>query len=182
MFSEFIKTQMALSPGKPIENGIPIELGYSTEVVRMFIDVMYSRHDIRIDMSVPQFKDLFQLCDDFQAPEQDAAIARALRERFTRQTDNPLDPWDVFKLAAQRDNLEIAKLAASKLQENDRSLSHLVLANPPSFFDGVPPKYVYALVRSAVWYHDEVKLPWGGTGGTWIKRGPADIADAFKLD
>lgn len=173
---------MGFSQYKSLANGTPIELEYSSEVVRMFIDGMYSRHDYWIDMSVPQFRDLFELCDTFQAPEQDAVFARALKERFVRETDNPLHPWEVFKLAAQRDNLELAKLAGSKLQDDGRSLSHLVLANPPSFFDGVPPKYVYALVRSAVWYHDKVKMPWGGTGGTWIKRGPNDIADAFRLD
>lgn len=173
---------MSFSQDRSVANGAPIELEFSNQVVRMFIDGMYSRHDCRINMSAPQFRNLFELCDRFQAPEQDAAIARALKERFIQETTDPLDPWDVYVLAAQRDNIEIAKLAASKLQDNGRSPSHLVLVNPPSFFDGVPPKYVYALARSSVWYHDKVKIPWGGHGGTWIKRGPENIADAFKLD
>ena len=142
---------------------------------------MYSRHDYSTKMSIYDYTHLFALCDYLQAPDQTAAFVRALKRTFDAGCQWPLDPWEVFKLAAQLDNIEIARLAAARLQEDNRSLTHLLFANPPSFFDGVPPKYVYALVRSSV-YHGATRNSSGRIGGAWFEQSPSEIAKNFKLE
>lgn len=159
-----------------------IFLDYDASIVRTFLDSTYARHDFPIDKNVADFTDLFKLCDQFRAPSQAEYITRALSSKLSKGGEAPLDPWEVFKLAAKRDKVDLARLAASKLQEDSRSLTHLIFCNTSSFFEDVPSRYMHALIRCSVWHHDQVQLPWGDIGGAWIKHGPADIAKWFSLD
>lgn len=138
---------------------------YTDTVLRSFIDTMYTRRfDFRLDntTTVAELSQLFELCDKFRTlPEQAKAITRALREMLAAGGEPKLDPWEAFKLAAQQEYVALARVAATKLREEQGKHHILKLAETsPSFFEGIPPKFVYALLR----YAYRVRTNWHGQG------------------
>jgi hypothetical protein len=101
-------------------------------------------------------KQLFELCDRFDAPQIYDIVSLLVRTRL--QTPfrgrarthglTTLDVWDIFRLGALRDDLKIARAAIAAL--DDAGLTEEILfakdANSFARFDGLPIRYVYPLL------------------------------------
>jgi len=61
----------------------------------------------------------------------------------------PLDAsWEAFKIAAKRDDIDLAKADVGYLHLSIRhKLQTLLTRKPLCFFDDIPPGYIYALIR-----------------------------------
>ena len=52
-----------------------------------------------------------------------------------------LDAEGIFKVAAERDDATLAKAAVRCFGVYGYSIKDILLAKPPSFVDGIPPRY-----------------------------------------
>jgi hypothetical protein len=60
------------------------------------------------------------------------------------------EAWDIFKLAAKQGDPDLAKLAIAHFDEAGVRPREWFAQKPPSFFDDVPSRYVFALLRCFV--------------------------------
>jgi hypothetical protein len=61
------------------------------------------------------------------------------------------DPWNIFALAARRNNADLAQCAIGCFDRADLDIKELLAGQPPSFYDNIPSRYFHALLRSAVY-------------------------------
>lgn len=162
----------------------PVNLDYSTATIRLFIDLAYSRHMPslkHVKLSCLAYEELFKLCDQLEAPDIASSLSDNIRATMRSPTTG-LDPWRVFKLAAGRDDIELARLAAVKIHKTDFGLGDALFNNKPAFFDGIPSRYMAALMRCAFksvgHFGPKESVPRKG----WIQRNVDEIANASKLD
>jgi hypothetical protein len=62
----------------------------------------------------------------------------------------PIDAWGVFKVAAERDDAALAEAAVRCLGLSGHSIKEILFMKPPSFVDGIPPRYLFALMRCSM--------------------------------
>jgi hypothetical protein len=73
-----------------------------------------------------QFNELFRLCDKLQAPEAEASLMLAIRLRVQqRPFPNDLDAWAVFRLAGERNDVQLGKAAIRALSTVENSWTDL---------------------------------------------------------
>lgn len=103
----------------------------------------------RIYVEIKWYKELLDLADLFQAPTIAAQVMQSVLLHMSETSGKPvLDAWDVFKLAAQRDDELLAKAAIRSFHLSGYDVALILGGNKPAFFEGIPPRYIYALMYS----------------------------------
>jgi hypothetical protein len=141
-------------------NDIEIHLDQTADIVRHFIHCASSAGSEQsvIDFDVTDYNDHLELCDFLQAPEvYDSvinSIAAALRS--SEYCGTP-DAWEIFRFAARRDDFALAKLAIGCFDRSKVDMMRKLGYGPPSHFEGVPPRYVFALLRSFMYKNGKLR-------------------------
>lgn len=92
------------------------------------------------------------------------------------------DAWEIFKTAANQGDVDLAKLAISHFDKSGVVLRDFFVKQSTSFFDDLPPRYVFALLRCFAdpslvrCTYEELSLP------AIVFRFAAQAAAAFSLD
>lgn len=181
--SQFVE-DLRLVPSEEALDDSPVHLDYSSATVRVFIDLVCTRHILAfktIKLNCLGYEELFKLCDQFEAPEIANSLAANLRAVMKYPTTG-LDPWRVFKVAAQRNDVELARLSAVKIHGTGSGLGEVFFNNPPSFFDGIPSRYMAALMRSAFKSIGPIGPKESVPIKAWIQRKAGEIDQAFKME
>lgn len=136
-----------------------------------------------IDLSNRGLRDMWDLCLHLRATDIQYVALRALLARPGGcDLLGNFDPWEAFKVAAMRDDLELAILSIKAFDRSNLTISDILTTKPASFFEDIPPRYVYGLMRSA-FVHTEYKTKKAGNKKECLGfRTPAEIAAAFSLD
>lgn len=154
--------------------------------MRLFVDLMSMSTAMLINLDIKGYKESYKeylaLADLFQAASIGDYIMQCVLQDMKHPTGGKpqLDAWDVFKLAAERNDLELAKAAIRCFTLSGYDVASILGSNKPAFFDGVPPRYVYALTQSTF------KVPASNDGYLHqtrhgLVRQPSQIADDFTL-
>jgi hypothetical protein len=98
--------------------------------------------------------------------------------------DYPTDfnAWEVFALAARRDNEALAKCAISCFGRSRINLIGIIAKQPPAFFDNVPSRYFHALLRSFVYQTTAYETRKGYGMDCLAFRRDDQAAEGFALD
>lgn len=108
---------------------------------------------------------------------QDVVTAAIFVRLHVRSPDSNF-AWEVFKLAARLDDFGLAVAAVKKLDRPDK----LLINGPKADFEEIQPKYVYALLRSAVTFIDTQAVDGPAcVTGYRVGRAPAETAKNFTL-
>lgn len=70
--------------------------------------------------------------------------------KFVKGGRPPIDAWGVFKVAAERDDAALAQADVRCLGMSGYSIRDILSVREPSFVDGIPPRYLYALLRCSL--------------------------------
>jgi hypothetical protein len=145
--SDFIKSLLDVPSTQALEEA-PIHLNQTADIVRVFVDYIISSKGFEIKSSVKDCQHLIDLCDHLQVPVLHAAIIQSLKFRASRkQPPKGFDAWGMFKIAADQDDLNLAKFAVGCFDRADVSIRDIFAQDPPSLYDGIPPRYIYALLQ-----------------------------------
>jgi hypothetical protein len=137
-------------PSKQDLSDAPIHLDHDHDAVRSFLDLLGTSSSTEVSVNLSNCDALLSLSDMFGTPRVERDILRTLRSSLKPDGGKPpIDAWDAFKIAARRDDVELAVSAIWCFELSGHTLKQLLTGNPPSFFDNIPPNYVYALMRSA---------------------------------
>jgi hypothetical protein len=98
--------------------------------------------------------ELFSICDKFQMKKIDIELARGIKSRLMSPQDPfSLDPWSIFKFAANRGDVEMARSCIQALE--DAGISHQsIYQAEASHFVGIPGNFVAALLLAGCDYDD----------------------------
>ena len=98
--------------------------------------------------------ELFSICDKLQMEEMDIALMRDIGSRLESPEDSVnLDPWSIFKFAANRGDIDMARACIQAFYEAEISHQSIYRA-PPSHFIGIPGNFVTALLLAGYEYND----------------------------
>jgi len=124
----------------------PFELDFDSKIVRYFIDFVMAHSSSTAQISMTEFAQLFELTDKFMMEKVDKTLMVAMGLRVQqRPTPKDLDPWTVFKFAANRDNTELAR--ACILAFEGAGVDRVdIFEAIVSKFDGIPGKYIAGLL------------------------------------
>jgi hypothetical protein len=177
--SEFIKHLISVPSDQKLSQA-PIQLEYNQIAVRRFIDLMCISTGTSIFIEISLHKEILGLCDMFQAP----TIAQIVLDTLTANlmSDNPgtqLDAWDIFKVAAIRDDIVLAKAAIRAFDSLGHDAAKMIATEEPSFYDGIPSRYVYALSRAVVRQPGPESR--GYRGSSIHMKSSKQISEAFAL-
>jgi hypothetical protein len=160
-----------------------IQLKQNGNIVRHFVESVTSAVPHHIDLNNRGLRDMWDLCLYLRATDIQYVALRALLVR--PGGCDPLgnfDPWEAFKVAAKRDDCELAVLSIRAFDRSSLTISDILTTKPASFLEDVPPRYIYALMRSA-FVHTEYKTKKAGSKKECLDfRTPAEIAAAFALE
>jgi hypothetical protein len=79
-----------------------------------------------VELDWPQLTELFRLCDKLQAPEADTSLMVAIRTRIQqRPLPTSFNIWGVFRLAGERDDVQLGKAAIRALETVEGSWDSL---------------------------------------------------------
>lgn len=181
--SRYIQEKEKQSSNGTLSNGLLIKLDHAAKTIETFVDLMCTRYEFEMDICLNDYLGLFALCDKFQTSCQAEDITRSLQKRIAEGDFLHLEPWEVFNFAARRDDVQVTRLAVQLLEKGKhRSLSQFIFGASSSFFDDIPPRYVYALFRSALKLHKSVEHPSGELGSVWLSRDWENKDESFYLD
>jgi len=160
------------------------QLKQNGNIVRHFVESVTSAMPHHIDLSNRGLRDLCDLCLYLRATEIQYIALRALMSKpGGMDLMGNFDPWEAFKVAATRGDTELAVLSIKAFDRSSLTIVDILTTKPASFLEGVPPKYVYALMRSAfVGTEYKVKKAGAVKKGCLEIRTPAEIAAAFSLE
>jgi hypothetical protein len=195
--SNFIKNLLDVPSQQPLDMA-PIHLDIASKVVRSFVSEIYADDILKSRWSDNGFgmnnmktiKELVDLCDRFEAPRIYAAYSETLQMSMLsgRRLVN-LDVWEIFKIAALHDDVELAKTAIAALDAVGLTQSILFPKDLKSsaHFDGLPMRFVYPLLMSR--YQESERYVSHGRGRArtttcvtvWIKRDSKAIADSYEV-
>jgi hypothetical protein len=98
--------------------------------------------------------ELFSICDKFQMEEMDIALMKDIRSRLMSPQDPvSLDPWSIFKYAANRGDIDMARTCIQAFE--DAGINHQsIYRAPPSHFVGIPGNFATALLLAGYEYND----------------------------
>jgi hypothetical protein len=150
-FSEFIRNLLSVPSEQSIETA-PIYLEHSNAVVRYFLDSLTPSPSAQMLVKIELCTDLLKLSDMFGTPQVERNVLNSMRIAMTFETGRkpPIDAWGVFKVAAERDDLALAKAAVGRLGLSGHSIMDIVFKKPASFVDGIPSRYLHALLRCSL--------------------------------
>lgn len=85
----------------------------------------------------------------FGTPRVETYVLDSMRVAMTSEKGKkpPIDALGVFEVAAKRDHIALAKAATRYSESSGHNIEDLIVSSTPAFFDGVPPRYFYALMR-----------------------------------
>jgi hypothetical protein len=88
----------------------------------------------------------------FGTPQVERNVLNSMRIAMTYETGRtpPIDAWGVFKVAAKRDDAVLAKAAVRCLGLSGYSIKEILFRKSPSFVEGIPPRYFFALFRCSL--------------------------------
>jgi len=149
--SEFIRNLLSVPSEQSIETA-PIHLEHSNDVVRYFLDSLTPSPSAEMLVKVELCTDLLKLSDMLGTPQVERNVLNSMRIAMTFETGRkpPIDAWGVFKVAAGRDDAVLAKAAVRCLGLCGYSIKDILFRKSPSFVDGIPPRYLFALLRCAM--------------------------------
>jgi len=180
--SDFIKDLLDLPSTQSIEEA-PIHVHQPANVVRKFIDCVISSQDHDFKLGFTEIKDFVDLCDHLQAPTVKLGVMRSLKLQMGNSNlSQTFDAWGIFKLAANQADVALAKLAIGHFDRSGIILRDLFLKRPSSYFDDIPPRYVYALLRCFIHPIINTFTYEGITHNAMVFRSGTQAASAFTLD
>jgi hypothetical protein len=149
--SESIRNLLSVPSEQSIETA-PIHLEHSNDVVRYFLDSLTPSPSAEMLVKVELCTDLLKLSDMFGTPQVERNVLNSMRVAMTYEKGRkpPIDAWGVFKVAAERDDVVLAKAAVRCLGLCGHSIKDILFRNPPSFVDGIPARYLHALLRCSL--------------------------------
>jgi hypothetical protein len=128
----------------------PIHLDHDHEIIRRFIDLLYLSTSSEIDIDLSRCEELLVLSDLFGSPRGERYILYCLRKAMNPDGGSPaFDAWKAFRIAAQRDDVGLAKAAISCFELSGYSIKERLTNQSTWHFDDIPSRYIYALMRSA---------------------------------
>jgi len=180
--SDFIRDLLEIPSTQSIADA-PIHLNQDADTLRHFVDYVKSAKDHDLKLSLIGFQHLLDLCDHLQAPVVELAALGAIRSRMDHK-DYPADfnPWEVFALAARRDNIALAKCAIVCFERAGIDVRALLATNAPSFYDNIPSRYFHALLRSAVYPSRGYDTTKGWNRDCFWLRSVGEMEEGFSLD
>lgn len=147
MSSEFIKGLLELPSTQSLEEA-PIHLNQNADIVRFFVNYITSSVGCEIKSSATDCQHLIDLCDHLQVPTLYGAVIQSLKFRASRkQPPKGFDAWGMFKIAADQDDVSLAKCAIGCFDRVDVSIKDIFVQDPTSLYDGIAPRYIFALLR-----------------------------------
>jgi hypothetical protein len=160
-----------------------IQLKQNGNIVRHFVESVTLSMPHPIDLSNRGLRDMWDLCLHLRATDIQYVALRALLARPGGcDLLGNFDPWEAFKVAAMRDDFELAILSIRAFDRSSLAISDILTTKPASFFEDVPPRYIYGLMRSA-FVHTEYKTKKAGSKKECLGfKAPAEIAAAFSLE
>lgn len=120
----------------------PIHLDHPANIVRNFVELICSALFIP-DIPFKEGCTVLELCDRFQAPRIEKQILKGLRCRAKEA------PWDTFKLAARKKDVELAKAAIAHFPEDGTPLSRfprILDSDKRAEIAEITPTWLYALL------------------------------------
>ena len=149
--SEFIRDLLSV-PSEQRTETAPVYLEHGNAVVRYFLDSLTPSASAEMLVKVELCTDLLKLSDMLGTPLVERNVLNSMRVAMTFETGRkpPIDAWAVFKVAAERDDIALAKAAVSRLGLCGHSIMDIVFKKPASFVDGIPSRYLHALLRCSL--------------------------------
>jgi len=145
--SEFVKGLLDLPSTQSLE-AAPIHLNQNADIVRFFVNYITSSMGFDIKSSATDCQHLIDLCDHLQVPTLYGAVIQSLKLRASRkQLPKGFDAWGMFKIAADQDDVTLAKSAIGCFDRAAVSIKDIFVQDPPSIYDGISPQYIFALLR-----------------------------------
>ena len=118
----------------------PIDLDAPSTAVRFFVSLVYSDYQPFLDMSTSETESALIICDYLRSPSIERTILQAMRSSGLSK-----NPWAVFRVASQRQDIPLAKAAIGQMGLNDgpaTRLPHLKAGD----LDGVRPDWFVELL------------------------------------
>jgi hypothetical protein len=177
--SDFIEHLMSL-PSPQKLNQAPIQLDQDQHAVRHFIDVMCISTETAFTINVELYRELLALSDMLQTPHIEAMVIEAVITHTASKSSKPhLDAWDLFKVAAVRDPIDLPKAAIRSFDACGHDAAKILGTSRPGFYDDIPSRYVYALMRATL--NSPALELYGQRGLHNQTKSSKEIAAAFTL-
>ena len=161
----------------------PIHPHQNAHTVRHFVDYVTSakHHDVRL--SFKGFQHLLDLCDHLQCSGIEKSVLGALKNTLKRK-EYPFgfNPWEVFVLAAQRDDLALAKCAIGFFDRPKVAARVLIVLKSTTPPYNTSSRYYDALLRCAVDPETSCRLPNGAFLIPEGLRSVEQMVEGFSLD
>ena len=127
----------------------PIHLDAPSKLVRIIANLAYACEAPRLDLSVLEYQILADVIDKLMAPEMMNSLFSAMEIDVAVK-----QPWAVFQLASQIQNIPLAQAAIRHFGGNTDQSPSIRLAQPSrGDMVGVRPDYYLALVRERLKFH-----------------------------
>ena len=170
---------------EPLEHA-PIHLDYSSTTIRLFVHHIYSNTALDFEMTTRVCKELFELCDRFQAPEVYHVFCRSIQLRMeSGKNMGNLDVWEVFRLAAIKDDFLLARSAITALDSVGLTQRILFTNSAGSLarFEGLPIRYVHAVLMARYTSCLKYETPSRDSdiAEVWMQQDSESIASSFVL-
>lgn len=145
--SDFIKDLLSLPSQQPIDRA-PLHVHQPANIVRKFVDCAISSQEHDFKLGFVDIEDFVDLCDHLQASAIKLSVLKSLKVHLGNVTLNlQFDAWEIFKLAANQGDIALAKLAIGHFDKSGIAVRKFFAIQSTTFFDDIPPRYVYALLR-----------------------------------
>jgi hypothetical protein len=181
LISDFIKSLLEIPSNTTLESS-PIQLDQPKAIVRAFVLHLYSDAPAVLDLTTAICQGVFELCDRFAAPRIHALFTQTIQTRIQNGAKFvDLDVWEIFKLAAFRDEADLAEAALSVLDAYD--LKEILFTSDRKSFDrldGLPSRYLYSLMMAK--YKSERRITNGASEYVGVPLDSKGIATAFALN
>ena len=131
-----------------------------------------------MNFALDDCKPLLDICDRLQGSDLDNLVWKVLTRRLQSTTlFGNLSPWDIFRLAANREDNQVCGLAITAFQIHGYQFDD-ICSQPADFYDGIPSRYLATLLTGNYRW----KIKYGGES-TYTQLGWREIGDRFnKLD
>jgi hypothetical protein len=194
--SGFIRDLLGV-PSQQSLDSAPIHLDYPGTTLLSFVRQVHIQtvYDVELMMTLTSdtCRQLFELCDRFDAPQIYDIVSQAVRMRLDisiatvakKQGIPTMNVWEIFRLGALRDDFKIAKAAITAL--DDAGLTEEILfakdVEESARFDGLPMRYVYPLMMLR--YRETKRYNKSRACSTleivWVKRDSKAIAALYEV-
>ena len=118
----------------------PIHLDAASNVLRIFVNMIHSGDTPYLEIKVADYVTLLTICDRLQCPDIEKAVVSSLKLGAAK------DPWAVFTLASQRNDVGLAKAALEAMGEGRSSPATRLPKLLPQDMDGVRTSFFVELI------------------------------------